>query len=218
MNKISLKKLAELNSGKFGIYRRAIEIKKHLNECGLKWVGFEVWVGLEVNNFLEIPVCDVNEDGLFEKFYKSNIKLVEPYQSHVNMDLYEDIKNDVAAIEKVKMLGCMYFVQDGDTYRVGVFAKKNENKVDVMFDFMLIHKVDDNKVPQKTPERFMIVYGYNTKDYYVYDEIEDVYYELDELLNDELKDRTMNEAREELIREDTSWFVEKNIFPEDCDL
>lgn len=28
MNKISLKKLAELNSGKFGIYRRAIEIKK----------------------------------------------------------------------------------------------------------------------------------------------------------------------------------------------
>lgn len=218
MNKISLKKLAELNSGKFGIYKRAIEIKKHLNECGLKWVGFEVWVGLEVNNFLEIPVCDVNEDGLFEKFYKSNIKLVEPYQSHVNMDLYEDIKNDVATIEKVKMLGCMYFVQDGDTYRVGVFAKKNENKVDVMFDFMHIHKVDDNKVPQKTPERFMIVYGYNTKDYYVYDEIEDVYYELDELLNDELKDRTMNEAREELIREDTSWFVEKNIFPEDCDL
>lgn len=218
MNKISLKKLAELNSGKFGIYRRAIEIKKHLNECGLKWVGFEVWVGLEVNNFLEIPVCDVNEDGLFEKFYKSNIKLVEPYQSHVNMDLYEDIKNDVATIEKVKMLGCMYFVQDGDTYRVGVFAKKNENKVDVMFDFMLIHKVDDNKVPQKTPERFTIVYGYNTKDYYVYDEIEDVYYELDELLNDELKDRTTNEAREELIHEDTSWFVEKNIFPEDCDL
>ena len=122
MNKISLKKLAELNSGKFGIYRRAIEIEKHLNECGLKWVG------LEVNNFLEIPVCDVNEDGLFEKFYKSNIKLVEPYQSHVNMDLYEDIKNDVAAIEKVKMLGCMYFVQDGDTYRVGVFVKKNEKK------------------------------------------------------------------------------------------
>lgn len=218
MNKISLKKLAELNSGKFGIYRRAIEIKKHLNECGLKWVGFEVWVGLEVNNFLEIPVCDVNEDGLFEKFYKSNIKLVEPYQSHVNMDLYEDIKNDVATIEKVKMLGCMYFVQDGDTYRTGVFAKKNENKVDVMFDFMLIHKVDDNRVPQKTPERFTIVYGYNTKDYYVYDEVEDVYYELDELLNDELKDRTTNEAREELIHEDTSWFVEKNIFPEDCDL
>lgn len=218
MNEISLKKLAELNSGKFGIYRRAIEIKKHLNECGLKWVGFEVWVGLEVNNFLEIPVCDVNEDGLFEKFYKSNIKLVEPYQSHVNMDLYEDIKNDVATIEKVKMLGCMYFVQDGDTYRVGVFVKKNEKKVDVMFDFMLIHKVDDNKVPLVIPERFTIVYGYNTKDYYVYDEIEDVYYELDELLNDELKDRIINEAREELIREDTSWFVEKNIFPEDCDL
>lgn len=212
MNKISLKKLAELNSGKFGIYKRAIEIEKHLNECGLKWVG------LEVNNFLEIPVCDVNEDGLFEKFYKSNIKLVEPYQSHVNMDLYEDIKNDVATIEKVKMLGCMYFVQDGDTYRVGVFVKKNEKKVDVMFDFMLIHKVDDNKVPLVMPERFTIVYGYNTKDYYVYDEIEDVYYELDELLNDELKDRIINEAREELIREDTSWFVEKNIFPEDCDL
>lgn len=212
MNKINLKKLAELNSEKIDIYKRAIEMEKHLNECGLKW--FE----LEVNNYLKIPVCDVNEDELFEKFYESNIKLVEPYQSHVNMDLYEDIKNDVVVAKKEKTLGCMYFVQDGDTYEMGVIAKKNKHKVDVMFDYMNITKVDDNKVPQKTPERFTIVYGYNTKDYYVYDEIEDVYYELDELLNEELKDRTMNEAREELICEDTSWFVEKNIFPEDCDL
>ena len=37
MNKISLKKLAELNSGKFGTRRREIEVKRHLNECGLKW-------------------------------------------------------------------------------------------------------------------------------------------------------------------------------------
>lgn len=212
MNRINLKKLAELNSEKFDIYKREIEIKKHLNECGLKWFG------LEVNNYFEIPVCDVNEDGLFEKFYKSNIKLVEPYQLHIDMDLYEDIKNGVATIEKVKILGCMYFVQDGDTYRVGVFAMKNENKVDVMFNFMLIYKVDDNKVPLLIPERFSLIYGFNCKEYFVYDEIEDVYYELDELLNDELKDRTTNEAKEELIREDTSWFVEKNIFPEDCDL
>lgn len=212
MNKINLKKLAELNSGKFGTRRRKIEVKRHLNECGLKW--FE----LEVNNHLRIPVCDVNEDGLFEKFHESNIKLVEPYQSHINMDLYENIKNDVVVTKEEKMLGYMYLVQDNNTYEIGVIAKKNKNKVDVMFDYMNITKVDDNKVPQKTPERFTIVYGYNTKDYYVYDEIEDVYYELDELLNEELKDRTMDEAREELIREDTSWFVEKNIFPEDCDL
>ena len=212
MDKINLKKLAELNSGKFGIRRREIEVKRHLNECGLKWSE------LEANNHLKIPVCDVNEDGLFEKFHESNIKLVEPYQSHVNMDLYEDIKNDAVVTKEEKMLGYMYLVQDNDTYEIGVIAKKNENKVDVMFDYMNITKVDDSKVPQKIPERFTIVYGYNTKDYYVYDEIEDVYYELDELLNEELKDRTMDEAREELIREDTIWFVEKNIFPEDCDL
>ena len=212
MDKINLKKLAELNSGKFDTRRREIEVKRHLNECGLKWFK------LEVNNHLRIPVCDVNEDGLFEKFHESNIKLVEPYQSHINMDLYEDIKNDVVVTKEEKMLGYMYLVQDNNTYEIGVIAKKNKNKVDVMFDYMNITKVDDNKVPQKTPERFTIVYGYNTKDYYVYDEIEDVYYELDELLNDELKDRTMDEAREELIREDTSWFVEKNIFPEDCNL
>ena len=198
MNKINLKELAELNSGKFGTRRREIEVKRHLNECGLKW--FE----LEVNNHLRIPVCDVNEDGF--------------YQLHINMDLYEDIKNDVVVTKEEKMLGYMYLVQDNNTYEIGVIAKENKNKVDVMFDYMNITKVDDNKVPQKTPERFTIVYGYNTKDYYVYDEIEDVYYELDELLNEELKDRTMDEAREELIREDTSWFVEKNIFPEDCDL
>ena len=134
------------------------------------------------------------------------------------MDLYEDIKNDVVVTKEEKMLGYMYFVQDNNTYEIGVIAKKNKNKVDVMFDYMSITKVDDSKVPQKTPERFTIVYGYNTKDYYVYDEVEDVYYELDELLNEELKDRTMDEAREELIREDTIWFVEKKIFPEDCDL
>ena len=33
MNKINLKKLAELNSGKFDTRRREIEVKRHLNEA-----------------------------------------------------------------------------------------------------------------------------------------------------------------------------------------
>lgn len=216
MNRINLKELAELNTmkslNKYGFHEKEFKLRKKLGEYGLNW--FEA----ELNKNFEITVCDVNEDRLFENFYKSNIKLVEPYQLHVDMDLYEDIENDVVSAKYARSLGCMYFVQDNATYKVDVVAKKNDDKVDVMYNLMSITKIDDNEVPQKTPERFTIVYGYNTKDYYVYDEVEDVYYELDELLNEELKDRTMNEAREELIREDTSWFVEKNIFPEDCDL
>ena len=55
------------------------------------------------------------------------------------------------------------------------------------------------------------------KHYFVYDEIEDVYYWTSDILNEELEEKETEEERKKVIIEDTSWFVDKDVL-DDCDL
>lgn len=139
-------------------------------------------------------------------------------KTHLNIKLYEDIKNDIVQTKYAKSIGYLYLVQFNATYEVDVVVKKSNGKVDVMFNFMTITKVDDYEVPQITPERFTLVRGFNTKHYFVYDEIEDVYYWTSDILNEELEERDTEQKTEKLILEDTSWFIDKDVFLDDCDL
>lgn len=223
MNRINLKELAELNVVenyyRLGSYKRELKIKNHLNECGLKWFYVELNNHNNIDEFAdEIIVCNFDSD-LKDKLSESGIVYdKQRYKDNLNIKLYEDIKNNVLQTKYAKSIGYLYLIQDNATYEVDVIVKKNEDKVDVMLDFTYITKVDDDEVPQITPERFLLLYGFNYKEYFVYDEIEDVYYMINDMLNNELKDRETEEEREELIREDTSWFIDKDIFSEDCDL
>lgn len=223
MNRINLKELAELNVVenyyRLGSYKRELKLKNHLNECGLKWFYVELNNHNNIDEFAdEIIVCNF-DSNLKDKLSESGI-VYDEYccKNHLDIKLYEDIKNDVIQTKYAKSIGYLYLIQDNATYEVDVIVKKNENKVDVMLDFTYITKIDDDEVPQVTPERFLLLYGFNCKEYFVYDEIEDVYYMLNDMLNDELKDRETDKEREELIREDTSWFIDKDVFSEDCDL
>lgn len=223
MNRINLKELAELNVVenyyRLGSYKRELKLKNHLNECGLKWFYVELNNHNNIDEFAdEIIVCNF-DSNLKDKLSESGIVYDKRcYKNHLDIKLYENIKNNVLQTKYTKSIGYLYLIQDNATYEVDVIVKKNEDKVDVMLDFTYITKIDDDEVPQITPERFLLLYSFNCKEYFVYDEIEDVYYMLNDMLNDELKDRETDKEREELIREDTSWFVDKDIFPEDCDL
>lgn len=217
MNKINLKKLAELNSGKFGIYRRKLNLKYYLNECGLMWIDIEVSIHNDMFA-LESTVCNLD--------YKLKTKLSESgvmydefnLKTHLDIKLYENIKNDIVQTKYAESIGYLYLVQDNATYEVDVVVKKMDGKVNVMCNFEDIRKVNDDEVPQETPERFTLVRGFNTKHYFVYDEIEDVYYWTSDILNEDLEERDTEEERKESILEDTSWFVDKDVFLDDCDL
>ena len=139
-------------------------------------------------------------------------------KTYLDIKLYEDIKNDIVQTKYAESIGYLYLVQNNATYEVDIVVKKLDGKVNAMCNFEDIRKVNDDEVPQETPERFTLVCGFNAKHYFVYDEIEDVYYWTNDILNEELEEKETEEERKKLIREDTSWFVEKNIFPEDCDL
>lgn len=221
MNKISLKKLAELNVVenyyRLGSYKRKLKLKNYLNECGLEWIDIEV--GIHNDMFaLESTVCNLD--------YKLKTKLSESgvmydefnLKTYLDIKLYEDIKNDIVQTKYAESIGYLYLVQDNTTYEVDVVVKKLDGKVDVMCNFEDIRKVNDDEVPQETPERFLLVRGFNTKHYFVYDEIEDVYYWTSDILNEELEEKETEEERKKLILEDTSWFVDKDVFLDDCDL
>lgn len=217
MNKINLKELAELNNVEFGFYRRKLKLKNYLNECGLEWIDIEV--GVHNDMFaLESTVCNLD--------YKLKTKLSESgvmydefnLKTYLDIKLYEDIKNDIVQTKYAESIGYLYLVQDNATYEIDIVVKKLDGKVNVMCDFGDIRKVDDGEVPQETPERFTLVRGFNTKHYFVYDEIEDVYYWTSDILNEELEERDTEEEREKVIIEDTSWFVDKDVFLDDCDL
>lgn len=217
MNKISLKKLAELNSGKFGIYKRKLNLKYYLNECGLMWIDIEVSIHNDMFA-LESTVCNLD--------YKLKTKLSESgvmydefnLKTHLDIKLYENIKNNIVQTKYAENIGYLYLVQDNATYEVDVVVKKLDGKVNVMCNFEDIRKVNDDEVPQETPERFVLVRGFNTKHYFVYDGIEDVYYWTSDMLNEELEERDTEDEKEKLILEDTSWFVDKDVFLDDCDL
>lgn len=217
MNKINLKKLAELNSGKFGIYRRKLNLKYYLNECGLMWIDIEVSIHNDMFA-LESTVCNLDYK-LKTKLSESGVMYDEfSLKTHLDIKLYENIKNDIVQTKYVENIGYLYLVQDNATYEVDVVVKKLDGKVNVMCNFEDIRKVNDDEVPQETPERFVLVRGFNTKHYFVYDGIEDVYYWTSDMLNEELEERDTEEEKEKLILEDTSWFVDKDVFLDDCDL
>lgn len=217
MNKISLKKLAELNNLEFGFYKRKHKLKNYLNECGVKWIDIEA--GVHNDMFaLESTVCKLDYK-LKTKLSESGVMYDEfDLETHLDIKLYEDIKNDIVQTKYAESIGYLYLVQDNATYEVDVVVKKLDGKVNVMCNFEDIRKVDDDEVPQETPERFELVRGFNAKHYFVYDEIEDVYYWTSDILNEELEERDTEQEREKLILEDTSWFVDKNVFLDDCDL
>ena len=225
MNKTNLNELAELNlvelyyeCGNSGGYKREIKIKKYLDECGLKSFYVELNNYENMDDFTEeIIVCNFDSD-LKDKFVESGIMYGRCYKNYLDIGLYEDIKNNVIQTKYAKNIGDLYLIQDNVTYDVEVIVKKKKDKVDVMLNFSYITKVDDDKVPLLTPERFELVRGFNTKHYFVYDGIEDVYYWTSDMLNEELEERDTEEEREKLILEDTSWFVEKDVFLDDCDL
>lgn len=216
MNKISLKELAELNSGKFDLYRRKLKLKNHLNECGLKWIDIEV--GVHNDMFaLEATVCNF-DDELKTKLSESSVLYDEfNLKTYLDIKLYEDIKNDIVQTKYAESIGYLYLIQDNTTYEVDIVVKKSNGKVNVMCEFEDIRKVDDGEVPQETPERFTLVRGFNAKHYFVYDEIEDVYYWTSDILNEELEEKETEEERKKVIIEDTSWFVDKDVL-DDCDL
>lgn len=167
---------------------------------------------------LESTVCKLD--------YKLKTKLSESgvmydefnLKKHLDIKLYEDIKNDIVQTKYAESIGYLYLVQDNATYEVDIVVKKLDGKVNVMCDFEDIRKVDDGEVPQETPERFTLIRGFNAKHYFVYDEIEDVYYWTSDILNEELEERDTEQEREKLILEDTSWFIDKDVFLDDCDL
>lgn len=216
MNKISLKELAELNNAEFDLYRRKLKLKNHLNECGLKWIDIEV--GVHNDMFaLEATVCNF-DDELKTKLSESSVLYDEfNLKTYLDIKLYEDIKNDIVQTKYAESIGYLYLVQDNTTYEVDIVVKKSNGKVNVMCEFEDIRKVDDSEVPQETPERFTLVRGFNTKHYFVYDEIEDVYYWTSDILNEELEEKETEEERKKVIIEDTSWFVDKDVL-DDCDL
>lgn len=216
MNKISLKELAELNNAEFDFYRRKLKLKNHLNECGLKWIDIEV--GVHNDMFaLEATVCNF-DDELKTKLSESSVLYDEfNLKTYLDIKLYEDIKNDIVQTKYAESIGYLYLVQDNTTYEVDIVVKKSNGKVNVMCEFEDIRKVDDGEVPQETPERFTLVRGFNAKHYFVYDEIEDVYYWTSDMLNEELEEKETEEERKKVIIEDTSWFVDKDVL-DDCDL
>lgn len=216
MNKISLKELAELNNAEFDFYRRKLKLKNHLNECGLKWIDIEV--GVHNDMFaLEATVCNF-DDELKTKLSESSVLYDEfNLKTYLDIKLYEDIKNDIVQTKYAESIGYLYLVQDNTTYEVDIVVKKSNGKVNVMCEFEDIRKVDDGEVPQETPERFTLVRGFNAKHYFVYDEIEDVYYWTSDILNEELEEKETEEERKKVIIEDTSWFVDKDVL-DDCDL
>lgn len=216
MNKISLKELAELNNVEFGFYERKHKLKNHLNECGLKWIDIEV--GVHNDMFaLETTVCNL-DDELKTKLSESSVLYDEfNLKTYLDIKLYEDIKNDIVQTKYAESIGYLYLVQDNTTYEVDVVVKKSDGEVNVMCDFEHIRKVDDGEVPQETPERFTLVRGFNAKHYFVYDEIEDVYYWTSDILNEKLEEKETDEERKKVIIEDTSWFVDKDVL-DDCDL
>ena len=216
MNKISLKELAELNNVEFDPYRRKLKLKNHLNECGLKWIDIEV--GVHNDMFaLEATACDL-DDELKTKLSESSVLYDEfNLKTYLDIKLYEDIKNDIVQTKYAESIGYLYLVQDNTTYEVDIVVKKSNGKVNVMCEFEDIRKVDDGEVPQETPERFTLVRGFNAKHYFVYDEIEDVYYWTSDILNEELEEKETEEERKKVIIEDTSWFVDKDVL-DDCDL
>ena len=216
MNKINLKELAELNNAEFDFYRRKLKLKNHLNECGLKWIDIEV--GVHNDMFaLEATVCNF-DDELKTKLSESSVLYDEfNLKTYLDIKLYEDIKNDIVQTKYAESIGYLYLVQDNTTYEVDIVVKKSNGKVNVMCEFEDIRKVDDGEVPQETPERFTLVRGFNAKHYFVYDEIEDVYYWTSDILNEELEEKETEEERKKVIIEDTSWFVDKDVL-DDCDL
>lgn len=216
MNKISLKELAELNNAEFDLYRRKLKLKNHLNECGLKWIDIEV--GVHNDMFaLEATVCNF-DDELKTKLSESSVLYDEfNLKTYLDIKLYEDIKNDIVQTKYAESIGYLYLIQDNTTYEVDIVVKKSNGKVNVMCKFEDIRKVDDGEVPQETPERFTLVRGFNAKHYFVYDEIEDVYYWTSDILNEELEEKETEEERKKVIIEDTSWFVDKDVL-DDCDL
>jgi len=216
MNKISLKELAELNNVEFDPYRRKLKLKNHLNECGLKWIDIEV--GVHNDMFaLEATACNL-DDELKTKLSESSVLYDEfNLKTYLDIKLYEDIKNDIVQTKYAESIGYLYLVQDNTTYEVDIVVKKSNGKVNVMCEFEDIRKVDDGEVPQETPERFTLVRGFNAKHYFVYDEIEDVYYWTSDILNEELEEKETEEERKKVIIEDTSWFVDKDVL-DDCDL
>lgn len=216
MNKISLKELAELNNAEFDFYRRKLKLKNHLNECGLKWIDIEV--GVHNDMFaLEATVCNF-DDELKTKLSESSVLYDEfNLKTYLDIKLYEDIKNDIVQTKYAESIGYLYLIQDNTTYEVDIVVKKSNGKVNVMCEFEDIRKVDDGEVPQETPERFTLVRGFNAKHYFVYDEIEDVYYWTSDILNEELEEKETEEERKKVIIEDTSWFVDKDVL-DDCDL
>lgn len=220
MNRINLKELAELaelNNVEFSFNRRKHKLKNYLNECGLKWIDIEV--GVHNDMFaLESTVCNLDYE-LKTKLSESGVLYDEfNLKTYLDIKLYEDIKNDIVQTKYAESIGYLYLVQDNATYEIDVVVKKLNGKVNVMCGFEDIRKVDDGEVPQETPERFTLVRGFNAKHYFVYDGVEDVYYWTSDMLNEEIEDRETEEEREELILEDTSWFVDKDILLEDIDL
>ena len=192
MTKIKLSKLSRLNR---------MYIKEYLQECGLDCLDIELRNEEEFAD--EITVCNFDVE-LKNKLSESGI-VYDDYclKTHLDIKLYEDIKNNVVQSKYARSIGYLYLVQDNNTYEV---------------DVECITKVEDDEVPQITPKRFVLVRGFNVKHYLVYDEIEDVYYWTSDVLNEKLEKRGTEKERIELILEDTSWFVEKDIFPEDWDL
>lgn len=209
MTKIKLSKLSRSNR---------MYIKEHLQECGLDCLDIELRNEEELEFADEITVCNF-DDELKNKLSESGI-VYDNYclKTHLDIKLYEDIKNDVVQSKYARSIGYLYLVQDNNTYEVDVVVKKSNNGVKVMLNFECITKVEDDEVPQITPKRFVLVRGFNVKHYLVYDEIEDVYYWTSDVLNEKLEKKGTEKERIELILEDTSWFVEKDIFPEDWDL
>lgn len=209
MTKIKLSKLSRSNR---------MYIKEHLQECGLDCLDIELRNEEELEFADEITICNFDSE-LKNKLSESRIQYDEwNFRCHFNTSLYKDIKNDVVQTKYAKKIGYLYLIQDNVTYKVDVVAKKLNGRVNKMLDFTFIERVDDDKVPLLTPERFVLVRGFNAKHYFVYDGIEDMYYWTSDMLNEELEERDTEEEREKLILEDTSWFVDKDVFLDDCDL
>ena len=187
-----------------------------MNECGLKCVDIEVNIHDDIT--WEVTACNL-DCKLKSKLYESGI-IYDKYnlKTHLDINLYKNIKNDIVQTKYAKSIGYLFLVQDNATYGVDVIVKKSNGKVNVMCNFTGIGKLNDNEVPLLTPERFELVRGFNAKHYFVYDGIEDMYYWTSDKLNEELEEKETEEEREKLILEDTSWFVDKDILLEDIDL
>lgn len=106
------------------------------------------------------------------------------------------------------------------SYYYALVKENNEWKIYEMYCYVVQNRDANRWIPYeyvqmlmdgKSFERFLPVYGYNTKEWYVYDNIDDEYIVLPSVIDDELRYEELNYAQdmiEVLIKADGEWLYD----------